>query len=1131
MKRLVLPCRGALSAALISAAGHSYGQAPANDNLASATPVSLDTVVAGTNVNATVEPSEPATHFTATAAAGVATGMSVWYSYQPNVDGLASFSVVAQGIGTTAVALQAAAYKGFSMATLTRVASANSTAGTATAAGVAYNSNLIELKAGERVYFQVTGTSATGAAPFDFKLSRYVRPGKVVMPRYSNWEWLHPLTGVSPTAAATWAATWKTAGDTTDYGVAPEIVQFSAPLPAPFGFGAYDGAPGIKTDIGTAAAANNNAAYLRSTFTLTADTSNLWAEVMVDDGAYIYIDDLPGIPVHIAAKLTNTSFNGTTYSTGLQDYRPQDGVFLTGAIPTVNGNAAIPGCRAYAPAGFITERQTRLVNLGGLTGKLTAGVHKIAVSLHQTGTGSSDNAFDLQLIDMGAYPLSTGTAGIAFTETNFVAGSTTASVVPAAEHHFAPLIGQTDLAWYCVTPAASARSGAVVSDTASGAQKALRLNGAKDSRFVTEPVNIDGIARYVASLRIRTNDTSSGFEATDGLRVFLEVSDDGVNFAEPGTPLDVQPQINGAEATTAFNAAFVRKFLGVTGNTSKFVRMVVTTTVDSTSEFVYVDDVSFSRCQLFPTVTNVVYNNLGDNDRANDTVTFDLQVEGSGNTAPTWTTNGFGAGNEVAGPISGAAVSITRPAVDGTGARQNVVFTVVDEGDSGCVANVTVTTPTAAIGAITVTNIVRNRGADASTTSDDTLTFDLLVAGTAVGSSFDVRSSDAGNTVLYGSGSYGTAGSITIPASVASITIIDGSLTTLTKVANVPVMGLDLAMGRTRLNGVNRILYSNPSAVTVAAAVVPSEWSQASGTGITPVPTDLALTVDETTTVLHPAAVLTPLEEGILESPAVDVTGLSNVRVTASLRAFESSAGSGFEVDDTFKIEVIEERAGGETTVNLVKDSAFDTVLPKNDLINGFDAATAAAYDADLAKDEFNAEGALAAEHSRGTFAFNYSVPADVLRVRVRVTAANDSAAEYFFLQNVEVTNEASADSDSDGLPDAWETTYFGNLAQGAAGDADGDGQNNAAELAAGTVPNDGKSVMGITTAVRADNLVDITFNSVSGKKYIVQRSADLGAPWTDAGATVTASGTTTTITAIPDGGATKYFFRIKLVP
>jgi hypothetical protein len=47
-------------------------------------------------------------------------------------------------------------------------------------------------------------------------------------------------------------------------------------------------------------------------------------------------------------------------------------------------------------------------------------------------------------------------------------------------------------------------------------------------------------------------------------------------------------------------------------------------------------------------------------------------------------------------------------------------------------------------------------------------------------------------------------------------------------------------------------------------------------------------------------------------------------------------------------------------------------------------------------------------------------------------------------------------DVDRDGLLDAWEMQYFGNLtAQTGSGDADGDGVTNAEEMAAGTKPND----------------------------------------------------------------------------
>jgi len=49
----------------------------------------------------------------------------------------------------------------------------------------------------------------------------------------------------------------------------------------------------------------------------------------------------------------------------------------------------------------------------------------------------------------------------------------------------------------------------------------------------------------------------------------------------------------------------------------------------------------------------------------------------------------------------------------------------------------------------------------------------------------------------------------------------------------------------------------------------------------------------------------------------------------------------------------------------------------------------------------------------------------------------------------------AASDTDGDGLPDDWERRYFTNLVSVATDDPDVDALNNAAELAAGTVPND----------------------------------------------------------------------------
>ncbi len=68
----------------------------------------------------------------------------------------------------------------------------------------------------------------------------------------------------------------------------------------------------------------------------------------------------------------------------------------------------------------------------------------------------------------------------------------------------------------------------------------------------------------------------------------------------------------------------------------------------------------------------------------------------------------------------------------------------------------------------------------------------------------------------------------------------------------------------------------------------------------------------------------------------------------------------------------------------------------------------------------------------------------------------------------VEATPQYSLDSDDDGLPDAWEMEYFGDLDETAGGDYDHDGVTNGDEYAAGTDPtqadNAGPSVSSVAT-------------------------------------------------------------------
>jgi hypothetical protein len=108
------------------------------------------------------------------------------------------------------------------------------------------------------------------------------------------------------------------------------------------------------------------------------------------------------------------------------------------------------------------------------------------------------------------------------------------------------------------------------------------------------------------------------------------------------------------------------------------------------------------------------------------------------------------------------------------------------------------------------------------------------------------------------------------------------------------------------------------------------------------------------------------------------------------------------------------------------------------------------------------------------------------------------------------------ADSDADGLPDAWELLNFGSLSATPGADPDGDGMSNLQEYKAGTNPNDATSVLRITaiTAPSPGTSVNLTWNSVSNRLYLVQETLNLiGSPlWYDSGLpAITPDGSTTT--------------------
>jgi len=119
-------------------------------------------------------------------------------------------------------------------------------------------------------------------------------------------------------------------------------------------------------------------------------------------------------------------------------------------------------------------------------------------------------------------------------------------------------------------------------------------------------------------------------------------------------------------------------------------------------------------------------------------------------------------------------------------------------------------------------------------------------------------------------------------------------------------------------------------------------------------------------------------------------------------------------------------------------------------------------------------------------------------------------------------------DTDGNGLPDWWELEYFGHLTgTDPNADPDHDGMSNLAEWIAGTNPTNAASSLRLllVSATNANNVV-VSWSSVAGKTYWLERATNLAAGFNSTVATnitATAPTNTQTDTAILPGNARFY--------
>ena len=133
--------------------------------------------------------------------------------------------------------------------------------------------------------------------------------------------------------------------------------------------------------------------------------------------------------------------------------------------------------------------------------------------------------------------------------------------------------------------------------------------------------------------------------------------------------------------------------------------------------------------------------------------------------------------------------------------------------------------------------------------------------------------------------------------------------------------------------------------------------------------------------------------------------------------------------------------------------------------------------------------------NSPGYIIIQHMVENDWCRAAGNVLA-NTNMSETFYIDYVRVWQadyDAYLDADSDGMPDAWETKYFGSISNAigaASSDPDNDGMCNLDEYKAGTDPTNRLSLLKILNIGRSTNNVVLNWQSVTGKTYSVQEAS-----------------------------------------
>jgi hypothetical protein len=181
-----------------------------------------------------------------------------------------------------------------------------------------------------------------------------------------------------------------------------------------------------------------------------------------------------------------------------------------------------------------------------------------------------------------------------------------------------------------------------------------------------------------------------------------------------------------------------------------------------------------------------------------------------------------------------------------------------------------------------------------------------------------------------------------------------------------------------------------------------------------------------------------------------------------------------------------------ETTASSPNQRVFNVILEGQTVLPSFDIYTAAGG-------------------SNIAWSQTFSVTVADAQMDIQFTPLTGNSR----ISGIEIQKTGDVFSDTDGIPDWWRLAYFDHAVgedadkSHAGDDADGDGQTNLQEYLAGTNPLDPASVFAITNIQTAGADIQVSWTTVAGKTYQLQRgtSPDATAAWSPVGSTVAGTG------------------------